>query len=610
MVANIQAAQAREGIETTPEQAERAYYVVTEGERAAFFDLGRPKASVEGPTPQCELFIQALADRVERVRFDVFRQDFGSIEGSPLAYDRVGLVAHIFRDFTPIEPAWAIVRQGKATADDARWLRQWWEIAGRKGWVPFAKGGEFSRFYYDVDLVLDWKEAHRSELRASGNGLPSLEHYFKPGLTWPRAGGHFSVRWLPEGCIFADKGCAVLPNDPAAVAFLGGVLNSAAAEYLLKGLVSRESMGARWEVGVIRRLPMPDPSPTQQAQIGSCAEAIHDFKMSWDEGNETSTRFRAPWLLRNDLNLDATSQVPVRLDALARYETAGEARIQSLYAELNDEVYNFYRIPGSTRAIIEETLGERPPEVLWAQMAGKGSDQKRMEHVFRLLSYVVKTVITADEDGIVPFWSIEGDPDLIARVHLELAALFPDRDVGLVEAEIANELRKNVGGYRRTAGIGEWLRNAFFEFHRSLYKNTPVIWHLASSRGAASCAFGALVDYHRFDRNRMAKLRSRYLREAIENFRREAALADKAGNTEARLEWQTRLEEAVDFDRRLQWVEEGHHEGREGGHHDFRILAPWKPTKDRPKGWDPDLDDGVHVNIAPLYKAAVLRLDG
>ena len=39
MVATIQATQAREGIDTSREQADRAYYVVTEAERATFFSL-------------------------------------------------------------------------------------------------------------------------------------------------------------------------------------------------------------------------------------------------------------------------------------------------------------------------------------------------------------------------------------------------------------------------------------------------------------------------------------------------------------------------------------------------------------------------------------------
>jgi DNA-binding MarR family transcriptional regulator len=43
MVPTIQALQAREGIDTSREQAERAYYVVTEADKAAFFDLDRFK---------------------------------------------------------------------------------------------------------------------------------------------------------------------------------------------------------------------------------------------------------------------------------------------------------------------------------------------------------------------------------------------------------------------------------------------------------------------------------------------------------------------------------------------------------------------------------------
>lgn len=106
----------------------------------------------------------------------------------------------------------------------------------------------------------------------------------------------------------------------------------------------------------------------------------------------------------------------------------------------------------------------------------------------------------------------------------------------------------------------------------------------------------------------MARLRSTYLRDAMDTFRREAALAGKEGRTDDRVEWLAKLEEAQDLDRRLQWVQEGHHEGPEGGDKDYRILTPWKKPHERPKGWDPDLDDGVKVNIEPLQKAGVLRV--
>ena len=108
----------------------------------------------------------------------------------------------------------------------------------------------------------------------------------------------------------------------------------------------------------------------------------------------------------------------------------------------------------------------------------------------------------------------------------------------------------------------------------------------------------------------MAKLRASYVRDSIEELRREAGLADKAGRADDRLELQAKLEEVQALDKKLQLVQEGHHEGPEGGERDFRILTPWKEPAARPQGWSPDLDDGVKVNIAPLERAGVLRVTG
>jgi hypothetical protein len=241
-------------------------------------------------------------------------------------------------------------------------------------------------------------------------------------------------------------------------------------------------------------------------------------------------------------------------------------------------------------------------------MDGKTPGQKRTEHVFRLLSFLVKRAVEEDEDGIVPFAAFAGEQSLFERVVQQLQVHFPGHDVGQVEVDIANELKERVKGYRPAESIAAWLADVFFEHHCGLYKNRPIFWHVASAQGTTPFAFGALVHYHRFDRKGIAKLRGQYLRSAIDTFRREAALADRERRAEARLEWQSRLEEAQELDRRLQWVEEGHHEGPEGGDRDFRILTPWKRPEERPRGWDPDIDDGVKVNIEPLQKAGVLRL--
>jgi hypothetical protein len=299
-----------------------------------------------------------------------------------------------------------------------------------------------------------------------------------------------------------------------------------------------------------------------------------------------------------------------RLEWLIGEEARREQRCQQLYDALNDEIYDVYRISPDVRAEIEDALGERPVEVLWPQMSGKTTDQKRMEHVWRLLSYAVKRVVEEDDDGIVPFNRSTGDTPLSDRVRHELAAHFPGRDESQLEVEIVNELKRSVKGYRKCASLDDWLANVFFEYHASLYKSRPIFWHIASAQGTTPFAFGAIVHYHRFDRNRMAKLRATYVRDTIEELRREAGLADKAGRADDRIELQAKLEEVQALDKKLQLIQEGRHEGAEGGLQDFRILTPWKKPEARPKGWNPDIDDGVKVNIAPLDRAGVLRISG
>ena len=608
MVSTIEATQAREGIETSPEQAGRAYYVVTEGERSTFFDLERFKGGKHGERDKRhEMFVSAVRGEAIRVRHDVARRDFAAIDGSPLAYERLALISHIFREAAALEPETAIATSGLMTIEVDRIVRQHWEIPKEQqsfltGWSPFAKGGEFSRFYRDVDLLVDIGPKTLPLLEANGC-LRNRSLYGRAGLTWvPRTQRGFNVQRLPPGAVFGKKGPIILPNVDADTWWLLAILNSHVAEFLLQALMSFGS----YEVGVVQKLPIPRPKPDAAERLSVFATSIHDAKRDWDSGNELSTSFERPLVLRGA----RAKSFSDALDTVLTFEAEAEKQIQTVYDALNNEAYRLYGIPDATRARIEQSLGERPAEVIWPQMEGKSIEQKRMEHVWRLLSFAVKRVVETDDDGIVPFSQATGETRLNDRVRQELAVLFPERDESQLEVEIVNELKRSAKGYRKCASLDDWLANAFFEYHASLYKGRPIFWHIASSQGTALFAFGALVHYHRFDKNRIATLRARYVRDTIEELRRDAGLADKEGRAEDRVELQAKVEEVQALDKKLQQIQEGHHEGPEGGLQDFRILTPWKEPHARPRGWNPDLDDGVKVNIVPLERAGVLRVTG
>lgn len=607
MVPTIQALQAREGIDTSREQAERAYYVVTEADKAAFFDLDRFKGSKRAESDRREeMFVRALWGEAENVRVDVARRDFGSIEGSPLEYLNVAISSHIFRECPALDPAWGAARQGLATAADPQFVRCHWEVLSTdigegNDWVPFAKGGGFSRFYSDVYLVVAWTAQAVGQMKRIGR-FQNAEYYFRPGITWTyRSQRGFSPRLLDGSGIHGHVGHSFFPDRVDDKFFLLGLMASEPFSYLL----SFFSAFGKYEVGMVKSVPCPSANPEAHEAISNFASAIFSIKASWDTGNEISTRFIRPWLLLEDL---APLDLPSRLDDLAQREASEEAHIQALYADVNDEVYKLYGISEAHRSEIEATMGERPPEVLWPAMERKDSTQKRMEHVWRLLSYAVKRVVDADDDGIVPLQAVAGEPALIDRLRIELHQLFPQQDPNALEVGLTNELKKRAKGYRSVSSLDEWLNDEFFTYHDSLYKNRPILWHIASSQGRGACAFGALVRYHSFDYERMAKLRGTYLRDAIAHCRREAGLAGQEGRTDDRLLWQSRLEESELLDQRLQWLQEGANGHPAPG--DCRIRTPWKAEADQPQGWRPDLDDGVVVNIAPLQVAGVLRTAG
>lgn len=598
------ATQAREGIDVSREQAENSYYVVTEGERASFFGLVPFRGETGDNDGRHLHFIRTLANYRSPIRSDVALRDFATIDDSPLAYDRLALLGAHFRNNPKLDPSFATVRQGKATGGDSRWIRCWWEIQ-QSYWVPFAKGGGYCRFYSDVYLRIDWSEEHRDDLKASGNGLPSEELYFTPGLTWPlRTQRGFNVRKLPKGCVFGHKEPALFPKNEGQEWYLLGVLNSAAADALLRMLASFGS----WEVGVVKKIPVPEATAAERKHVGALAETLHDLKSAWDSGNEISTRFDLPWLMQPSVTNEART-LSTSLEAVLERECQLEATLTQTYADLNTAVYRLYGIPDAVRDKIETATGTRPPELIWPQLEGKDRDQKRREHVDRLLTYLVKQILTEDEDHLVCLQRVAHEPPLLDRLREKLAACFPAQDPSSLETEVVNELKKKTKGYHRAESLAEWLHDVFFETHNALYQQRPLLWHLASSQTRTEPGFACLVHAHYFDADALAKLRSVYIRDRIAVLKREAAQAGNDGKADLRFDLLALAEEVEAYDAKLALLQEGAHTGSEGGDRDYRILTPWKSAEDRPQGWQPDVDDGIKVNLAPLARTKLLHIN-
>jgi hypothetical protein len=60
-----------------------------------------------------------------------------------------------------------------------------------------------------------------------------------------------------------------------------------------------------------------------------------------------------------------------------------------------------------------------------------------------------------------------------------------------------------------------------------------------------------------------------------------------------------RLTAARDLQRRLELILDGEPT--------FDVYVRWKSLAKQPLGWDPDLNDGVRLNVRPFVEAGVLR---
>ena len=283
MVRTIQASQAREGIETTTEQAERAYYVVTEGERAAFFAL-RPfrGAKKNGTDTRNEALVRCLRGAANEVRFNVTRRDFGLADGSVLAFQNLGWFAPLVRRFAPLSPQHGHTRSGLNTTEIERFVRQRWETgvdATRRRWVTFAKGGDFCRFYADWDLVFDWtndgaayKQIVASKYGSASRFVKSEDDYFKKGVTWVETTVlGINARVLPATGIFGVQSPTLFPSDPKQQSCLLGVMNSVVFDALARCVGTRH-----WGATAIGALPTP-PLERESACFDRSARGRHPF---------------------------------------------------------------------------------------------------------------------------------------------------------------------------------------------------------------------------------------------------------------------------------------------------------------------------------------------
>ena len=141
--------------------------------------------------------------------------------------------------------------------------------------------------------------------------------------------------------------------------------------------------------------------------------------------------------------------------------------------------------------------------------------------------------------------------------------------------------------------VDDWLRDGFFTQHCDLFHQRPFVWHIWDGRRDG---FHALVNYHRLaapdgeGRRTLEKLIYSYLGDWIDRQR-----ADQKAGVEGA---DARVTAAEHLKAELINILVGEPP--------YDIFVRWKPLYQQPLGWEPDINDGVRMNIRPFMAAKPL----
>ena len=191
-----------------------------------------------------------------------------------------------------------------------------------------------------------------------------------------------------------------------------------------------------------------------------------------------------------------------------------------------------------------------------------------------------------DDDGICCLPSVRGEAPAHERLLQLLIAAWETVEPGSWRPAILDQLLAQVDCAGK--GLDVWLREKFFEQHAKRFHHRPFVWHVWDG---LKDGFAALVNYHRLDAKNLERLIHTYLGAWIGQ--QEKAVRDGVDGA------QTRLTYALDLKRRLELILEGEPP--------YDIFVRWKSLAEQPIGWNPDLNDGVRLNIRPFMTADVLR---
>ena len=580
--------------------------------------------------------------------FQAKQKDFEKIPGSPIAYWVSDKIREIFEKklIGNLFP----VKKGADTGNNDLFLKMWHEVNIRKSgltlgieeakkkftgkWVPYNKGGEFRKWYGNLEYFINW-ENDGYDLKNSKANLRSPQLYFRDGITWNALSSSKTSARKSANSIFDSAGSSMFPQKEE-IGYYLAFMNSKIVDYLLKILNPTLNYGA----GTISNLPDADIKKHKEIIKNKSQQNISISKEEWDS-RETSWDFERLSLIDGkDLKSAYENYCSHWRDNFVQLHKNEEElnrlfiEIYDLQDEMDEKVsFNDITILKKEAKIVEidnskaREFSSESERYLYDR--GVNLEFNKDELVKQFLSYAigcimgrystnkpglimansddvlelssnkfsvkdtngdirqeVETEFLPDEFGILPI-TTEKDfsNDIVERVKEFVKFVYGEEslkdNLNFIAEALGNKNNKNPEEIIR----GYFIKD-FYKDHLQRYQKRPIYW-LMSSGNAFSCLFYI----HRYEPLTVARVRADYLipyQEMLENSKkfieRQLYAEDITAKEKKNVE-----KELKDLDVLLKELREYANE--------VKHIAEQKIVL--------DLDDGVNVNYERL--GAILK---
>ena len=525
-----------------------------------------------------DLVLRTVASKQKHdIRFELSPATFAVIPGRPIVYWASREMLSAFATGIPLGEV-APVRQGLATGDNERFLRQWFEVsadhsymrahdredaqASGARWFPHIKGGSYRKWWGNQSVLIAFSKGDQSDLSELGNHLPSRDFYFKPCVSWSNvSSGDVSFRFFDSSSIFGHKGSAVFSESLSDLLKYLSFLNSELVGLLATYIAPTVML----EVGQVKNLPWIEPESFDSTGV---ERLIEIFRADWD-ARETSWDFARPSYLRGGYSLlqDAFDDWYHRscetADEAQRLETENNRYWADVYGladevevdvplsrvsltynprfafaptkggpERSEEEYRWLHYQRSARELISWAIGVTMgrysvdvPGLVLADQASSLDDFHARVAVPRL---------EPDDDGIIPVTGGAFDDDASRRVKAVLRVVFGASDVGdniefltrclaVKPGSLTAEFVPPVIPADPEQALEDYMAKSFAADHQKDYSGRPVYWSLESPKGT----FRALIYLHRYTPDTVGQVLTKYAAPFVDRLKAESEAAGR-----------------------------------------------------------------------------------